>query len=114
MFKNRRATASLLALCLALLALPSFAAEAPAQGKVNVNTATAEQLTLLPRVGPALAERILDFRKENGPFKKPEDLMLVRGIGQKSFELLAPYVTTSGETTLKAKVRSTRAAVAEG
>lgn len=92
-----------LALCLA--ALP-----AAAQGKkVNVNTADTVQLSLLPRVGPSVAQRIVEFRKENGPFKRPEDLMLVRGIGEKTFELLKPYLAVSGETTLKEKVRSSAA-----
>ena len=116
----RRTTTACLLLALSLIAVPAMAEASPAapelataQGKVNLNTASAEQLTLLPRVGPALAERILEFRKENGPFKKPEDLMLVRGIGERSYELLAPYVSVSGETTLKKKVRSPRPVSAE-
>ena len=60
----------------------------------------------LPRVGPAVAQRIVDFREQNGSFKAVEDLMLVRGIGEKTFERLAPYITLSGETTLSEKVRS--------
>ena len=81
-------------------------AKAESTGVVNVNTASAEQLTLLPRVGPALAGKILDFRKENGQFKKVEDLLLVTGIGDKLFSLLEPFVRTSGETTLKEKVKA--------
>ena len=90
---------------LLLTALPGFAAE----GKrvVNINSADAAQLALLPRVGPSVAQRILDFRKENGPFKSTEDLMLVQGIGEKTFQLIKPYVATSGETTLKEKVKAT-------
>lgn len=101
-----RFTAALVLVALALAAAPTFAAEA--SGKVNLNTATADQLSLLPRVGPAVAQRILEFREQNGPFKKPEDLMLVRGIGEKTFGLMAPYVTLSGSTTLTEKVRSPR------
>jgi competence protein ComEA len=103
---------TLVALALALAALPAFAAEA-ATGKVNVNTASASQLALLPRVGPAVAQRIVEHREANGAFKSLEDLMLVRGIGEKTFELLAPYVALSGETTLQAKVRAPRPAEAE-
>lgn len=75
---------------------------------VNVNTADASQLALLPRVGPALSQRILDFREENGDFEAPEELILVRGIGEKTFELLEPYVVVKGETTLTEKVRGVR------
>ncbi len=111
MTRTRRFTAAIVALALTLLALPSFAAEP--EGKVNVNSASVEQLALLPRVGPAVAQRIVDFRKDNGAFKKPEDLMLVRGIGQKTYELLAPYVAVSGDTTLKSKVRTPRTVKAD-
>ncbi len=79
---------------------------AAAEGKVNINAAGVEQLALLPRVGPAVAQRIVDFREENGDFKAVEDLMLVRGIGEKTFERLASYVSLEGETTLSEKVRS--------
>lgn len=91
-----------------LTALPGFAAEA--RRVVNVNTADVAQLALLPRVGPSVAQRIVDFRKENGPFKSPEDLMLVQGIGEKTFLLLKPHVAVSGETTLKEKVKASRPA----
>ena len=57
------------------------------QGKININTATVEELVQLDRVGPKYAEKIVAFREENGPFKVPEDLMLVAGIGQKTFEV---------------------------
>lgn len=77
---------------------------------VNINTADASQLALLPRVGPALSQRILDFRQENGEFEAPEELILVRGIGEKTFELLEPYVVVKGETTLTEKVRGVRSA----
>jgi competence protein ComEA len=92
-------------LAVLLAALPGVAAEGK---KVNVNTADATQLALLPRVGPSIAQRIVEYRKQNGPFKKPEDLMLVRGIGEKTYELLKPYVATAGETTLKEKVKASR------
>lgn len=72
---------------------------------VNINTADASQLALLPRVGPALSQRILDFREANGKFEAPEELILVRGIGEKTFALLEPYVVIKGETTLTEKVR---------
>jgi competence protein ComEA len=101
---RHRLTTGLLLAALALAGLPALAAE----GKVNINTATAAQLELLPRIGPSVAARIVEHRKANGQFKTPEDLMLVRGIGQKAFELLKPYVVVSGETTLRDKVRVPR------
>jgi competence protein ComEA len=54
--------------------------------KVNINTASAEQLTQLKGIGPNHAAKIIAFREQNGPFKAPEDLMQVSGIGQKTFE----------------------------
>ena len=82
---------------------------APVTGIVNLNTADAAQLAMLPRVGAKAAQRILDYRKEHGGFKKTSDLMQVKGFGEKSFERLAAYVTVEGKTTLSAKVHTTRA-----
>jgi competence protein ComEA len=60
---------------------------------VNINTATNAELEALPGIGPAIAARIIEYRQKNGPFKKVEDLMSVRGIGEKSFLKLKPLVT---------------------
>ena len=64
---------------------------------------------MLPRVGPSIAQRIVDHRDENGKFSGPEDLMLVRGVGEKTFELIEPWVTVDGETTLAEKVSTAEA-----
>lgn len=61
--------------------------------KVNLNTATLEELDALPKVGPVLAQRILDWRKDHGSFKSPEDLDAVDGVGPKMLEALLPLVT---------------------
>lgn len=106
--RNRRILAALVAFAVAAVALPAVAAAAPA-GKVNVNTADADDLALLPRVGPALAKRILEYRDANGDFESAEDLMLVRGIGERTFELLEPFVTLEGETTLSDKISTAEA-----
>lgn len=106
---THRFTSLFLAVALLFTAVSAFAAGEGGGGrKVNVNSADVTQLALLPRVGPSVAQRIVEFRKENGPFKSPDDLMLVRGIGEKTFALIKPYVATSGETTLKEKVKSAK------
>ena len=82
-------------------------ASAPA-GVVNINTADAAQLSLLPRVGQAAAQRIIDYRTAHGPFKKATDIMQVKGFGNKSFERLSAYIVVEGKSTLTQKVRSPR------
>jgi competence protein ComEA len=54
--------------------------------KVNINTATVEELTQLQRIGPKYAEKIVEYRETNGPFKKPEDIVKVKGVGAKTLE----------------------------
>jgi competence protein ComEA len=62
---------------------------------VDLNAATATELMQLPRVGARTAARILAFRKEHGPFRRPEELMNVKGIGEKSFLLLKPHLVVN-------------------
>jgi len=71
------------------------------EGVVNLNTASLDELTLLPRVGEAVARRIITFREQHGPFQRPEDLMNVRGIGERTFSTLRPHLAVEGETTLR-------------
>ena len=63
------------------------------EGKLNLNTASAEELTALPGIGPSYAQRIVEHREKNGPFKKVEDLLNVRGIGEKTFEKIRDRLT---------------------
>ena len=60
---------------------------------VNLNTATATQIATLPGVGEKAAQRIIEYREKNGGFKKIEELMNVKGIGEKSFLKLKPLIT---------------------
>src|SRR5678815_5010679 len=69
-------------------------AAAPAS-PINLNTATQAQLESLPGVGAKAAQRILDYRKQNGPFKKIEYLMNVKGFGEKTFLKLKPSLTVA-------------------
>jgi competence protein ComEA len=96
-----------LALVVALSSV-AFAADEQVSGVVNINTAGAEQLQLLPRVGPALAERIIEFREAHGPFGSVDELVAVKGIGETSLDKLSPFVTTDGATTLDTKVKVPR------
>jgi len=64
-------------------------------GLVNINTASLEELTTLTGIGPSKAKAIVDYRTENGLFKKEEDIMQVTGIGQKSFEKLRDEITVA-------------------
>ena len=68
--------------------------EATKEGKVNINTATVEELKTLKGVGEKKAEAIIEYRKKNGSFKTKEDLMKVRGIGKKLFESFQERIVT--------------------
>lgn len=71
-------------------------AKAPSHA-INLNTATATELMQLPHIGAQTAGRIVQFRKEHGGFKRPEELMSVKGIGEKSFAQLRPYLTVAAK-----------------
>ena len=78
------------------------AAQATAPAVVNLNTATVAQLESLPGIGKATAERIVEYRQKSGGFKKIEELMNVRGVGEKSFLKLKPLLTVSAPRTQRA------------
>lgn len=68
-------------------------AVATSKAHLNINTATAEELERLPSIGPKAAESIVQFRTENGPFRRVEHLMLVRGVSERRFAELRPYIS---------------------
>ncbi len=75
----------------------SSRASAGPAAPVNLNTASQAQLESLPGIGASTAKRILEYRQKNGSFKKIEELMNVKGIGEKSFLKLKPHVTVAAE-----------------
>lgn len=86
-------------LCLTIAVFGSLAAAPKNQDRaapanpVDLNRASADQLQQLPGIGPALAGRIVEFREKQGGFERVEDLLKVKGIGEKSFQKLRPHVT---------------------
>ena len=64
--------------------------------KLNINTATAEELTKLPGIGPALSQAIVEYREENGNFSSIEDIMKVSGIGEGRFSAIEEYIYVEG------------------
>ncbi len=77
-------------LCLGLMLAPvtvmAQKGKATSTEKVNLNTATAEQLQTLPGIGPAMAKRVIEYRTKVGKFTKIEELINVKGIGEKRFQ----------------------------
>ncbi len=62
-------------------------------GKVNINTATGEQLQILPRIGPSMSQRIIQYRREHGSFTSIDAIKKVKGIGDKTFEKIKSQIT---------------------
>jgi len=67
------------------------------QGKININTATVEELVQLDRVGPRYAEKIIAFRQENGPFRSIDEITNVDGIGPSTYEQIKALITVADE-----------------
>ena len=102
----RRSVATGLALAMAALLVSgtAMAAGKPAPtAKVNLNTATVEQLTTLPGVGPKLAARIVEYRQKSGSFRSTQELINVRGIGEKSFAKMEAWLSVGEAPKAAAK-----------
>ena len=82
-----------IALCILLVGMLVAPVFLMAAEKINLNTATLEELMTLDRIGPQYAQRIIDYRETYGPFEKIEDIMKVKGIGPKTFEANKDKIT---------------------
>lgn len=91
MIRNRIIPLCIVVAVMMALVSVSLAQEAE---KININKASSVELTQLKRIGPKLSERIVEYREKHGPFERPEDIMQVRGIGPKTFELNKDRITT--------------------
>lgn len=69
--------------------------------KLDLNTASIDELQRLPKIGPKMAQRIVEFRRQYGPFRKLDDLQQVKGIGEKTLQILKPYIKISLPDSLK-------------
>ena len=77
---------------------------------VQLNQATLEELQTLPGIGPVLAERILTHRKQGGPFRVPEDLLAVKGVGVKRLEGVRPFLRIRDNEKAEPRISSLRGA----
>ena len=96
MRNTHRIAAFLLALSFLLVVVtPALAEEQSGQPTevININTATVDELIQLKRIGPSYAQKIIEYREQNGPFRPPEEIMLVKGIGQRTWEENMGHIT---------------------
>jgi comEA protein len=85
---------------LSVLAVLSHAQDTPTK-KIDINSATVQELQKLPQIGEAVAQRIVDYRKKHGKFAKIEEIMKVKGIGEKTFLKIKPLITAGQESKAK-------------
>jgi competence protein ComEA len=69
--------------------------------KIDINTASVTELQKLPRIGEKVAQRIIDFRKQHGDFKKIEEIMKVKGIGERTFKLIKDMIVVKSKSKAK-------------
>lgn len=80
---------------------------------VNINTASSEELQQVPGIGPATAQKILQMRKSYGPFKSVDDLLAIRGLGQKRLDKMRKYLTVGRTNSPKTDAPPTKPATSE-
>ena len=98
---TRRAGATALALALLVSVAAGGGETSRLSGTVNINTATPDQLELLPGIGSARARAIVELRKRRGHFEEVDELLAIKGIGGTGLEALRVHVTLEGRTTAK-------------
>jgi competence protein ComEA len=94
---------AVLTVLMCLLAIAIAGQEPINSGKININTADINQLSQLKRVGTSYAVRIVEYREKNGAFQAPEDIMKVKGIGQKTFDDNKDTIIVAEEKPVKSK-----------
>ena len=99
MLKTHRHSTIHLLLALAVMAL-FVSAPVMATGKIDINSASVEELQSLPKIGPKTAEAIVKYRQKH-PFKSIDELINVKGIGEKKLELLRPLITVGDRAKTK-------------
>ena len=92
---SRCAQGALLAGLWVSLFLAQTAAQKPSEKRLDLNTATVEELEKLPEIGPTTAKAIVRFREKSGPLRRLEDLLAVRGITKRRLEKIRPLVTVT-------------------
>src|SRR5262249_2129952 len=102
-----------LSLILFLSAGANAGKKKPPEKPVNINTANSEQLQQVPGIGPATAQKILQRRKSYGPFKSVDDLLAIRGLGEKRLNKMRKYLTVGKANAPKAEPPGKSPAVSE-
>src|SRR5947207_1479751 len=95
-------------LILFLSAVANANKKKPPVKPVNINTATSEELQQVPGIGPATAQKILQMRKSYGPFKSVDDLLAIRGLGEKRLDKMRKYLTVGKMNPPKAEAPTNR------
>lgn len=104
--KKIQGSCALIVVCFLAVAVVPLVCEAAAEpanlsGVVNINSATAKELMLLPGIGKITAENIIAYRTQNGNFTTVDDLLKVKGLGKKTLANCVEYIVLKGESTLK-------------
>jgi competence protein ComEA len=95
MMTLRRTNTACLSLLLCLsLGVPAFCSQNESAERININTASAAELESLPDIGPVLAKRIVEHRGKHGPFKRAQDVVVVRGLSAKLYRRIAHLIRT--------------------